>query len=160
MLPCPLTGHLPLVQVLLPPALEYSGQLQDVPGGGKAWTAATCLQHLLQLLRSKHASMEAENENSAQVEKSPKPVASCAMPAGPGMNIKTDTPLVKKAREGVMEFLLVRSPHAILAQASQPACAKHTPGNRACEKHHACRCYGCMHVSWPAHLFETKHDSR
>ena len=42
-----------------------------------------------------------------QVEKSPKPVASCAMPAGPGMNIKTDTPLVKKAREGVMEFLLV-----------------------------------------------------
>jgi NADH dehydrogenase (ubiquinone) Fe-S protein 1 len=30
------------------------------------------------------------------------------MPAGPGMKIKTDTPLVKKAREGVMEFLLVR----------------------------------------------------
>lgn len=29
------------------------------------------------------------------------------MPAGPGMDIKTDTPLVKKAREGVMEFLLV-----------------------------------------------------
>lgn len=42
-----------------------------------------------------------------QVEKSPKPVASCAMPAGPGMKIKTDTPLVKRAREGVMEFLLV-----------------------------------------------------
>ena len=42
-----------------------------------------------------------------QVEKSPKPVASCAMPAAPGMVIKTDTPLVKKAREGVMEFLLV-----------------------------------------------------
>jgi len=29
------------------------------------------------------------------------------MPAGPGMKIKTDTPIVKKAREGVMEFLLV-----------------------------------------------------
>jgi hypothetical protein len=29
------------------------------------------------------------------------------MPAGPGMRIKTDTPIVKKAREGVMEFLLV-----------------------------------------------------
>jgi NADH dehydrogenase (ubiquinone) Fe-S protein 1 len=29
------------------------------------------------------------------------------MPAAPGMKIKTDTPLVKKAREGVMEFLLV-----------------------------------------------------
>lgn len=45
-----------------------------------------------------------------KVEKSPKPVASCAMPAGPGMNIKTDTPLVKKAREGVMEFLLINHP--------------------------------------------------
>lgn len=30
------------------------------------------------------------------------------MPAGPGMRIKTETPMVKKAREGVMEFLLVR----------------------------------------------------
>jgi NADH dehydrogenase (ubiquinone) Fe-S protein 1 len=45
-----------------------------------------------------------------EVEKSPKPVASCAMPAAPGMNIKTDTPLVKKAREGVMEFLLINHP--------------------------------------------------
>ncbi|EFN57648.1 hypothetical protein CHLNCDRAFT_21051, partial [Chlorella variabilis] len=45
-----------------------------------------------------------------EVEKSPKPVASCAMPAAPGMNIKTDTALVKKAREGVMEFLLINHP--------------------------------------------------
>eukprot|EP00879_Flechtneria_rotunda_P019257 GHRR01020224.1.p1 GENE.GHRR01020224.1~~GHRR01020224.1.p1 ORF type:complete len:491 (+),score=161.24 GHRR01020224.1:176-1648(+) len=45
-----------------------------------------------------------------EVEKSPKPVASCAMPAGPGMKVKTDTPLVKKAREGVMEFLLINHP--------------------------------------------------
>ena len=54
------------------------------------------------------AQVSCEDRARAQVEKSPKPVASCAMPAGPGMNIKTDTPLVKKAREGVMEFLLVR----------------------------------------------------
>lgn len=45
-----------------------------------------------------------------EVEKSPKPVASCAMPAGPGMVVKTSTPLVKKAREGVMEFLLINHP--------------------------------------------------
>jgi NADH dehydrogenase (ubiquinone) Fe-S protein 1 len=32
------------------------------------------------------------------------------MPAGPGMRIKTDTPIVKKAREGVMEFLLINHP--------------------------------------------------
>ncbi|KAM1966133.1 hypothetical protein ACFX15_046390 [Malus domestica] len=45
-----------------------------------------------------------------EVEKSPKPVASCAMPAMPGMKIKTDTPIAKKAREGVMEFLLMNHP--------------------------------------------------
>lgn len=45
-----------------------------------------------------------------EVEKSPKPVASCAMPALPGMKIKTDTPVAKKAREGVMEFLLMNHP--------------------------------------------------
>ncbi|KAJ3134690.1 hypothetical protein HK100_003411 [Physocladia obscura] len=44
------------------------------------------------------------------MEKSPKPIASCAMPVMPGMKIKTNTPLVKKAREGVMEFLLANHP--------------------------------------------------
>ncbi len=45
-----------------------------------------------------------------EMERSPKPVASCAMPAGEGMVIRTDTPLVKKARKGVMEFLLINHP--------------------------------------------------
>ncbi|WP_417317982.1 NADH-quinone oxidoreductase subunit NuoG [Emcibacter sp.] len=45
-----------------------------------------------------------------EMEKAPKPVASCAMPAGDGMVIHTNTPLVKKAREGVMEFLLINHP--------------------------------------------------
>jgi len=45
-----------------------------------------------------------------ELEKSPKPVASCAMPAADGMNIKTNTPLVEKARKGVMEFLLANHP--------------------------------------------------
>lgn len=45
-----------------------------------------------------------------EVEKSPKPVASCAMPVMNGQVIKTDTPVAKKAREGVMEFLLVNHP--------------------------------------------------
>ncbi len=45
-----------------------------------------------------------------EIEKSPKPVASCAMPAAEGMNIKTNTALVEKARKGVMEFLLVNHP--------------------------------------------------
>jgi NADH-quinone oxidoreductase subunit G len=40
----------------------------------------------------------------------PKPAASCAMPAGDGMVVHTDTPMVKKAREGVMEFTLINHP--------------------------------------------------
>ncbi|MCW5732350.1 MAG: NADH-quinone oxidoreductase subunit NuoG [Alphaproteobacteria bacterium] len=43
-------------------------------------------------------------------EKAPKPIASCAMPAADGMVIHTDTPLVQKARKGVMEFLLINHP--------------------------------------------------
>ena len=45
-----------------------------------------------------------------EMEKSAKPIASCAMPASEGMNIKTNTPLVEKARKGVMEFLLANHP--------------------------------------------------
>ena len=45
-----------------------------------------------------------------EMEKSPKPIASCAMPAAQGMVIKTNTPKVEKARKGVMEFLLANHP--------------------------------------------------
>ena len=45
-----------------------------------------------------------------EMEKSSKPIASCAMPAAEGMNIKTNTALVEKARKGVMEFLLANHP--------------------------------------------------
>jgi len=45
-----------------------------------------------------------------EMEKAPKPVASCAMPAGDGMVIKTNSETVQKARKGVMEFLLINHP--------------------------------------------------
>ncbi len=45
-----------------------------------------------------------------QMGTSLKPIASCAMPATEGMVIKTNTPLVEKAREGVLEFLLINHP--------------------------------------------------
>ena len=45
-----------------------------------------------------------------EIEKSSKPIASCAMPAVEGQIIKTNTDMVKKAREGVMEFLLINHP--------------------------------------------------
>ena len=40
----------------------------------------------------------------------PKPQASCALPAADEQEIFTNTPVVKKAREGVMEFLLINHP--------------------------------------------------
>ncbi|MBN9565246.1 MAG: (2Fe-2S)-binding protein, partial [Alphaproteobacteria bacterium] len=45
-----------------------------------------------------------------EVEKSPKPVASCAMPAAEGMVVRTNSPYVEKARKGVLEFLLINHP--------------------------------------------------
>ncbi|KIH64206.1 NADH dehydrogenase, G subunit [Ancylostoma duodenale] len=45
-----------------------------------------------------------------EVEKSIKPVASCAMPVMKGMKVKTNSDFVRKAREGVMEFLLNNHP--------------------------------------------------
>ena len=45
-----------------------------------------------------------------EMEKSPKPIASCAMPAADGMVIKTNSPKIEKSRKGVMEFLLANHP--------------------------------------------------
>ena len=41
----------------------------------------------------------------------PKPQASCALPAAEGQIISTNSPMVKKAREGVMEFLQIGRAH-------------------------------------------------
>ncbi len=40
----------------------------------------------------------------------PKPAASCAMACGEGMVVRTDSEMVKKARKGVMEMLLINHP--------------------------------------------------
>jgi len=45
-----------------------------------------------------------------EIQNAPKPVASCAWPVSPEMRVFTDTPLVQKARESVLEFLLVNHP--------------------------------------------------
>lgn len=45
-----------------------------------------------------------------ELERAPKPIASCAMPVADGMVIKTKTDKIKKARNGVMEFLLANHP--------------------------------------------------
>ena len=45
-----------------------------------------------------------------EMERAPKAIASCAMPAAEGMVIHTNTPKVEKMRKGVMEFLLINHP--------------------------------------------------
>jgi NADH-quinone oxidoreductase subunit G len=46
-----------------------------------------------------------------EIEKTPpKPFASCAYPVADGMVVHTDTPMVRAARRGVMEFLLINHP--------------------------------------------------
>ena len=64
-----------------------------------------------------------------QVQKAPKPVASCAMPAAPNMVVKTETPVVRKAREGVMEFLLVS---LVVALVLRSCLAQHAARTEAC----------------------------
>ena len=45
-----------------------------------------------------------------EIQKAPKPVVSCAMPVSKGRVVFTETPLVRKAREAVLEFLLLNHP--------------------------------------------------
>jgi len=45
-----------------------------------------------------------------EIEKAPKLAASCAMPLVEGMHVLTNSCSVKKAREGILEFLLINHP--------------------------------------------------
>lgn len=45
-----------------------------------------------------------------EVSSAIKPLVSCATPLSKGMSILTDSALVRKAREGVLEFLLINHP--------------------------------------------------
>src|ERR1700744_4945918 len=45
-----------------------------------------------------------------EIEKTPKPIASCAMPCSDGMVVHTESAMATKARHGVMEMLLINHP--------------------------------------------------
>jgi NADH-quinone oxidoreductase subunit G len=46
-----------------------------------------------------------------EIEKAPpKPISSCSWPVADGMVVHTDSPMVRNARRGVMEFLLINHP--------------------------------------------------
>jgi NADH-quinone oxidoreductase subunit G len=94
------------------PKLTIDGQEIEVPAGSTVLQACEaagreipvfCFHPRLQIAGNCRMCL-------VEMEKSPKPIASCAMPAADGMVIKTDTPQVHKARKGVLELLLINHP--------------------------------------------------
>src|SRR6202140_1783788 len=94
------------------PKLTVNGQAIEVPAGTTVLQACEMTGAEIPRFCYHERLSVAGNCRMCLVEKekSPKPVASCAMPAADGMVIHTDTPMVKKARQGVMEFLLANHP--------------------------------------------------
>ncbi|MCX8506300.1 MAG: NADH-quinone oxidoreductase subunit NuoG [Alphaproteobacteria bacterium] len=94
------------------PKLTIDGIMVDVPPGATVMQACELAGKEIPRFCYHERLSIAGNCRMCLVEqeKSPKPIASCAMPAAEGMVIHTDTPMVKKARHGVMEFLLINHP--------------------------------------------------
>src|SRR6266436_8936175 len=92
------------------PKLTVNGQAIEVPAGTTVLQACEMAGAEIPRFCYHERLSVAGNCRMCLVEqeKSPKPIASCAMPAADGMVIHTDTPMVKKARQGVMEFLLAK----------------------------------------------------
>jgi len=94
------------------PKLTINGQAIEVPPGTTVLQAAQqagfevphfCYHRRLAIAGNCRMCL-------VEQEKAPKPIASCAMPAADGMVIHTDSEKAKKARHGVMEFLLINHP--------------------------------------------------
>jgi NADH-quinone oxidoreductase subunit G len=94
------------------PTLKVDGQDVTVPQGATVLQACEAAGAEIPRFCYHERLSIAGNCRMCLVEmaKSPKPVASCAMPAADGMVISTNTALVRKARQGVMEFLLINHP--------------------------------------------------
>lgn len=97
--------------------VSVNGKEVDVPAGSTVMQACEAVgEHVPRFCYHDRLSIAGNCRMClVEVEKSPKPVASCAFPVMPNMKIKTDTPIVKKAREGVMEFLLANHPLDVTA---------------------------------------------
>src|SRR6201992_2401894 len=94
------------------PKLTVNGQELEVVAGTSVWQA--CEQLGIEVPRFCYHDKLSVPANCrmclVEVEKTPKPVASCGMPCSEGMNVMTQSPMAKKARKGVMEMLLVNHP--------------------------------------------------
>jgi NADH-quinone oxidoreductase subunit G len=94
------------------PKLTVNGQAIEVPAGATVLQACEMAGAEIPRFCYHERLSVAGNCRMCLVEqeKAPKPIASCAMPAADNMVIHTDSPMVKKARQGVMEFLLANHP--------------------------------------------------
>jgi len=94
-------------------ALEIDGKQVEVPAGSSLIQACELAGATIPRFCYHDRLAIAGNCRMCLVEVTPgppKPQVACAMPAMPGQKVKTNTPLVHKAREGVMEFLLMNHP--------------------------------------------------
>lgn len=95
------------------PKLTIDGQEIEVPAGTTVLQAAEMLGIEIPRFCYHERLSVAGNCRMCLVEVSPgppKPAASCALPVGEGMTVKTNSPMAIKARKGVMEFLLINHP--------------------------------------------------
>src|SRR5215468_1836594 len=95
------------------PKLTIDGQVIEVPAGATVLQACELAGKEIPRFCYHERLSIAGNCRMCLVEVKPgppKPQASCALPAAEGQEIRTDSEMVKKAREGVMEFLLINHP--------------------------------------------------
>lgn len=93
-------------------SLFVNGVSVSVPSGSTVYQACEQAGYQVSRFCYHEQLMVAGNCRMCMVEMEgyPKPLVSCAMPAANGMKIQTNSPRVKKAREGVMERLLRNHP--------------------------------------------------
>ena len=95
------------------PKVTVDGQEIEVPNGATVLQACEMAGKEIPRVCYHERLSIAGNGRMSLVEVKPgppKPQASCALPAAEGQEIRTDSEMVKKAREGVMEFLLINHP--------------------------------------------------
>jgi NADH-quinone oxidoreductase subunit G len=94
------------------PKLTINGQEIEVPAGTTVLQAAQMLGVEIPHFCYHERLAIAGNCRMCLVEqeKAPKPIAACAMPTADGMVIHTESEKARKARKGVMEFLLINHP--------------------------------------------------
>lgn len=93
-------------------SLFINDSLVQVPAGSSVFQACVSVQTVVPRFCFHEKLRVAGNCRMCLVEiaKIPKPIASCAIPVMPLMRVFTDTPLVSKSREAVIEFLLINHP--------------------------------------------------